>query len=182
MLTPLGVRAVNAASEAIARVDAFLNVPLYSAIYEKYKGHLLPPAKALEREMVALGVAPKQADKARQVFDRSARQAGFHAEGEDRLVRPRTSTPNSAPATTAHTPMPTPATRSLGSGGGSVNEDGASKPLEYLLIDLLDPSLMKDDEQQAVWTLLNYLKRKKQTASAKPIKEPVGQNKAEPSH
>lgn len=37
-----------------------------------------------------------------------------------------------------------------------------SKPLEYLLIDLLDPNGMNEDEQQAVWKLINYLARKKQ--------------------
>ena len=41
----------------------------------------MPPAAALEREMVELGVSPKQKDKARQVFERSAEQAGFFATG-----------------------------------------------------------------------------------------------------
>lgn len=72
-----------------ARVQSFLSVPLYFAIYEKYKGHLLPPPKALEREMQSLGVSSKQTDKARQAFERSARQAAFFESGDDRLVRPR---------------------------------------------------------------------------------------------
>ena len=45
--------------------------------------------KALERETAQLGVAVKQTDKARQVFERSARQASFFGAGPDRLVRPR---------------------------------------------------------------------------------------------
>jgi hypothetical protein len=88
-LSPLGQRLVREDTEAEARADAFLNAPLYKAIFEKYRGHLLPPTRALEREMSALGVAPKQADKARRGFFRSARQAGFFAQGEDRLVQPR---------------------------------------------------------------------------------------------
>lgn len=87
-LTLLGQRVVDPKQEAAARVDAFLNVPLYKAIYEKYKSFTLPPPAALEREMEKLGVSPKQKDKARQVFDRSAKQAGFTWAGADRLVLP----------------------------------------------------------------------------------------------
>jgi hypothetical protein len=38
-----------------------------------------------------VGVSSKQLDKARQVFLRPARQANFFEHGEDRLVRPATS-------------------------------------------------------------------------------------------
>ncbi len=91
-LTQLGQRLVSPDSEAAARADAFLSVPLYRSVYEKYKGHLLPPAKALEREMQAFGVSSKQTDRARQAFERSARQANFFDAGDDRLVRPRLDT------------------------------------------------------------------------------------------
>ncbi len=87
-LGPIGLRIVDPNTEAEARADAFLGVPLYSAIYEKYRGYTLPPPAALEREMQLLGVAAKQTDKARQAFMRSAKQAGFFTHGEDRLVRP----------------------------------------------------------------------------------------------
>jgi hypothetical protein len=92
-LSDLGRQVVNADTERAARVEAFLRVPLYGAIFEKYKGHLLPPMKALEREMSGLGVSAKQTDKARQAFERSARQAGYFEAGEDRLVRPRVDPP-----------------------------------------------------------------------------------------
>lgn len=87
-LTDLGLRLVDPEQEGQARVESFLQVPLYKAIYEKYKGYTLPPAVALEREMANLGVSSKQTDKARQAFDRSARQAGFYWSGPDRLVVP----------------------------------------------------------------------------------------------
>ena len=48
----------------------------------------MPPAAALEREMAKLGVSAKQANKARQAFERSAQDAGFFAQGTDRLVIP----------------------------------------------------------------------------------------------
>lgn len=87
-LSKLGLRIIEPATEKEARAEAFLAVPLYAAIYDKYKGQRLPPPKALEREMEGLGVSNKQTDKARQAFERSARQAGFFEKGEDRLVRP----------------------------------------------------------------------------------------------
>jgi hypothetical protein len=93
-LSELGRLIIEPETEKSARAEAFMRVPLYAAIYEKYKGQRLPPMKALEREMVALGVSSKQADKARQAFERSARQAGYFELGEDRLVRPRTDVPS----------------------------------------------------------------------------------------
>lgn len=76
----------NQAQEARAR--AFLTVPLYKAVFESYKGGVLPPPAALERDMVGLGVAEKTKGRARQVFERSADQAGFFAHGKNRLVMP----------------------------------------------------------------------------------------------
>lgn len=87
-LTPLGREIANPASEKRARVIAFLTVPLYSAVFEKYRGFLLPGPPGLENVMGQLGVASKQTATARQVFQRSAGQAGFFSEGRDRLVRP----------------------------------------------------------------------------------------------
>lgn len=87
-LTPLGLKIIDPKQEVSARVEAFLTVPLYRAVYEKYKGYTLPPPAALEREMNKLGVTFKQTDKARQVFERAAKQAGFTWAGADRLVIP----------------------------------------------------------------------------------------------
>ena len=87
-LTTLGLQILDPKLSDQARAKAFLTVQLYSAIYEKYKSKMLPPAKALEKEIEAFGVAPKQKSAARQAFERSARQAGFFAHGEDRLVEP----------------------------------------------------------------------------------------------
>lgn len=87
-LTSLGQQVVDPAQERKARAEAFLTVPLYKAVFEKYRTATLPPAKALERVMVDLGVAPKQADRARQVFERSAEKAAFFEQGNNRLVMP----------------------------------------------------------------------------------------------
>lgn len=87
-LTALGRQIIDPKSARAARSQAFLNVPLFKAIYDKYKGGVIPPAAALERDMEALGVATKVKARARRVFERSAQQAGYHEQGADRLVAP----------------------------------------------------------------------------------------------
>ncbi|HEV2568684.1 hypothetical protein [Sphingomonas sp.] len=87
-VTELGKAIVDPQQAREAKVRAFLSVPLYLAIFEKFKGGVLPPTAALEREIEGLGVAPKQKDRARQVFERSAEYAGFFEHGRNRLVQP----------------------------------------------------------------------------------------------
>lgn len=89
-LTPLGKKLVDDAMAAEARVEGFLNVPLYNALYERFRGHKLPENRGLEEVIRELGVVTKQASVARQAFQRSAQQAGFFNKGGDRLVRPPT--------------------------------------------------------------------------------------------
>lgn len=88
VLSEIAKRIVDPTQEKGARVDAFMKVPLYSAIFNKFKGNVLPPRAALQREMQVLGVVETQADRARQAFERSAERAGFFAHGRDRLVMP----------------------------------------------------------------------------------------------
>jgi hypothetical protein len=87
-LTPLAKRLCDPSQEAQARAEAFLTVPLYRRVFDRYKGYTLPPPAGLEKFMGEVGVSSKQTDKARQAFMRSAKQAGFFAQGEDRLVQP----------------------------------------------------------------------------------------------
>lgn len=87
-ITDLGSKILSAEHEVNAKVEAFLKVELYNKLYESRKGHPLPQDAVLEREIANLGVPPKQKAKARQVFERSANQAGFIQQGSGRLVRP----------------------------------------------------------------------------------------------
>jgi hypothetical protein len=84
-LTELGIEITRPDTEASARVRAFLHVPLYRRIYDKYRGRLLAGDAVIETDMVEAGVASKQKDRARQGFQRSAAQAKL---GKDRLVLP----------------------------------------------------------------------------------------------
>src|SRR5258706_8876561 len=87
-LTDLGRSFLNPDTRPGALVQAFLNVPLYGAIYEKFATGKLPPDQGIEAEMIRLGGPRKQVQKARQVLVRSADTAGFFRAGRDRLIRP----------------------------------------------------------------------------------------------
>lgn len=141
-LTKLGREIVDPQKAANAKVSAFLNVPLYSELYGKYTGILLPNAVGLEREIADLGVAPKQTDKARQAFQRSAQEAGFFTEGNNKLVRPATATDDS---------RPTDAPERGGGGGGG----GQNHPLVQLLVNSLpDPGSAWPKGERQKWVKL----------------------------
>lgn len=87
-LTELGMRIVDPQFERAARVESFLFVPLYKALFDRLNGQTLPPPPAVERMAQQLGVSPKQTDKARQAFMRSAKTAGLFELSSERLSLP----------------------------------------------------------------------------------------------
>lgn len=87
-LSELGLRIVDPMYERAARVESFLYVPLYKQLFDRLNGQTLPPPPALERMAEQIGVAPKQKDKARQVFMRSAKSAGLFELSSERLSLP----------------------------------------------------------------------------------------------
>lgn len=87
-LTELGIQVLDPAQARLAKAESFLRVPLFKALYEKYKTSLIPPTAALEREIAQLGVSEKQKARARQIFESSAEQTGFREQGTQRLVMP----------------------------------------------------------------------------------------------
>jgi hypothetical protein len=96
-LTDLGRRMVEPETEPRALVDAFLGVELYGALYQRYKDQPLPL---------------KQTDKARQAFERSAKQAKFLRRDRTQFARPVlprpltavTPSPAEAPSSTKKVP------------------------------------------------------------------------------
>ena len=129
-LTELGQRAADPDQEAAARSESFLTVPLFKAVFDKYKGYTLPPPKALERDIEKLGVAPKQTNRARQVFERSAQQAGFFAQGSDRLVEPAFKD-KGGPLTKPISESPKVYSRHGG-------DDGGNRDLPHFILGLLE--------------------------------------------
>lgn len=88
-LTPLGRDVLeNSGNAHAARITAFLNVELFKAMYDQFKGGALPPPPAIERQVAELGVSPKQKERARQTFMKSAQYAGFIDAASGRFVKP----------------------------------------------------------------------------------------------
>jgi hypothetical protein len=88
-LTQLGREVLpSSGNDRAARVTAFLNVELFKAMYDQYKGNALPPQPAIERQVEQLGVSPKQKERARQTFMKSAQYAGFIDATTGRFVKP----------------------------------------------------------------------------------------------
>jgi hypothetical protein len=123
-LTELGQMAADTVREREAKAKAFLNVPLFKKIYEQNRGKQLPPAAALEREMAGMGVAEKQKERARQVFQRSAEVAGFFDLDKTRLIMPTGISEVGAALPPASDPKPDADPEfSGGNGGGGKNPD-----------------------------------------------------------
>ncbi len=136
-LTELGKRAIDPRQEKAARAESFLLIPLYKRMFDQYRNMLLPGNPALEKAMEQMGVAPKQTDKARQAFQRSAQQAGFFSFGSDRLI---------APPTTSSSALQTPANGEngqTGHGSGSGGDGGGGDDGNQSLIDGLIKVLPK---------------------------------------
>lgn len=144
-VTSLGRQIVDPDQTRAARVRAFLNVPLYKAISENYRGDSLPPAAAFERDIMGLGVAEKQKGRARQVFERAAEQAGFFEQGKTRLVKPGVTEP--APENTVNDKK-----EKTGSGGGGGGEISELHPfIQGLLKALPQPEMEWKATDRAKW-------------------------------
>ena len=93
-LTELGQRCIDEKTSKGGYADAFLHVPLFRQLFEKFDGLKLPPHAAIQHVMEELGVAPKQTAKARQSFIKSAREAGYFEINPDRLTKPGVEPPD----------------------------------------------------------------------------------------
>lgn len=146
-LTELGLRSLDPETAKSARVEAFLHVPLFDRAFATFGGQPLPPPAAIEHTMEQMGVAPKQTDKARQVFIRSARFAGFFDLASDRLVKP--SVPR-APESSENENGDEKVTRVAGNGNAA--EASSHHPfVEGLLKELPEPTTEWKLERRVKW-------------------------------
>src|SRR5690606_6449385 len=122
----------------------------YNRLYNEFRNRQLPPSPAaLERTFQSYGVAPKQVERARQAFQRSAQQAGYFDHGtRDRLVRPAVGSTMGAPesAPERHQALEQEAEVDL-NGAGSAGGGGGRRPprglhpfIEGLLDTLPEPN------------------------------------------
>ena len=128
-LNELGRLVVDGKREREGRARAFLSVPLFAAVHDKFKGGVVPPAAALDNELIALGVASTLKDTARRVLERSAEQAGFFEAGRDRLVMPGFVPQDGTPEAPSEKPE-------FGNGGGN-NGDGGKTDIDPIIKGLL---------------------------------------------
>jgi hypothetical protein len=90
VLTDFGERICAPASRAEALAEAFLRIPLYKALYDRYAadGGSVPDSATIEGDMIRLGVSDSRIGIIRRAFLRSAEVAGYFRSGPDRLIRP----------------------------------------------------------------------------------------------
>lgn len=150
-LSEIGRQAIDPHYERAARVKAFLSVPLYQKVYEEYKGRPLPPRAALERAIVNFGVGEKVKDRARQILDRSAKQAGFFEAASDRLVKPRVDDVSEPPA---ENELPINLEEKPRNGGGSGDGGGMHPAFQLLLQTLPQPGSEWDSKQRMNWLVM----------------------------
>ena len=151
-ITDKGRDALDPDKARAVRSEAFLRVPLFAAMYEKNRGYELPPAAAIERQMMELGVPKKQKERARQVFQKSATVAQFIDPGSGRFIKPAVG-PGAKKADSSNAD---PETSKVGIGGGGGGDDGKSG--HHPFIEGLLNELPKGDnypdwkiEDQAEW-------------------------------
>jgi hypothetical protein len=145
-LTDLGRTIVDPNQAREARARAFLAVPLFKAVFDNYKGGVLPPAAALARDMVGLGVAEKTKDRARQLFERSAEQAGFFAHGRNRLVMPAVAVIEEPPPDDDEE-----TDRQNGGGGGGGGKGGIDPIIQGLLARLPKSGDVWPEAERKLW-------------------------------
>lgn len=87
-LTPLGIAisSMPPAAQRIAKVKAFFNIELFRVLFSQFKDEPLLIREDVDEAIKKLGISTKSALIARQVFIRSARQAGFFRGIENQLI------------------------------------------------------------------------------------------------
>ncbi|MFZ1701891.1 MAG: hypothetical protein WBO10_05350 [Pyrinomonadaceae bacterium] len=175
-LTPLAQRMFRPRDKderQAALKDAFLNIEVLRRIYEKYLGKILPQEEYLAN---AVGdFVPKEyAGKWAQMFMDSARFAGLIMERSDGKMQVIDGRAASAvklddfvvsEPPVGIVPEISPELIIAESRHKAIVERA---PLQMLL-DIMDMSDMDETEQAAVWTLIQYLKRKEAGDSEKQV-------------
>jgi hypothetical protein len=151
-LTDLGRAIADPHAALDARVEAFLRVPLYEKYSSLHDGHQLPKPAALQAEFISFGVSTKQADRARQVFDRSAKHAGFIKPGTNRFVRPITGSRAPGPsAETAASSTSDPVQRNDFRGGGDGGGNDVDPVIRALVQKIPPPGSPWGVDEQVMW-------------------------------
>lgn len=87
-ITDLGMRVLDEEQRPAALVDAWMQVPVFKSLFQRFDGNRLPPAGGIEAELRNLGVPGKNVVVVRRVLMSSAETAGLLNAARDRLVKP----------------------------------------------------------------------------------------------
>lgn len=87
-ITDLGMRVLDEGQRPAALVDAWMQVPVFKSLFQRFDGNRLPPASGIEAELKNLGVSGKNVVVVRRVLMSSAETAGLLNPARDRLVKP----------------------------------------------------------------------------------------------
>lgn len=128
-----------------AKADAFLNVELFRAVYERFRGGSIPQEAGMRNLFEhTFKVIPGRITQAYKMFLASAEQAGFFRESKSKLIRPAAPSASETPpapemppeaenpAETRPTAIEKPRWRDGGGGG-----DGSGGGIHTALIGLL---------------------------------------------
>jgi hypothetical protein len=127
---------------AAARIDAFLAVPLFNAVYEHFKGQTLPPETGLKNLFdQKYKIVKDRIGPAVRVFYESAEQAGFFSLSGDRtkLIKPvigGSTAPQTQSTSEGKEDRLTHDKPRVGGGGGA-SVDGTSLGIHPAIIGLL---------------------------------------------
>lgn len=151
--------------------SVFLAVDVYKSIYDKYAGKLLPQDDFLKNNIVEY-VPRELADTWMELFKDSAEYAGLFFQREDGKIQVLEGVGKNSDEDVEI---------ESDTGGENGNNNGDVKEPEMpdqkppaqpppptqtaktdfqFLIEILNPADMTDEEQQAVWTLIQFLKKK----------------------
>ena len=150
-LTNLGKQVLSSQEAPRATAAAFLNVPLFKKIYDQRQGLPLPPPAALERMAKGLGVAPKQVERARQTFMKSAQVAQFIDQQTGNFIEPGFPT-SGKPDSVNQDPSADPSSKKNGGGGGGDDLPPEIDPIiEGLIRRLPKSGNVWPSEERKLW-------------------------------
>jgi len=135
-----------------AKIDAFLNVPLFAKVYEHFRGSPLPPEVGLKNLFLnTYRVLPDRVAKAVRIFLNSAEQAGFFLATGDRsrMVKPTITivTPPAASSSVANDEASVIQEKPKGGGGGD-GTGGVHSAIIGLLRELPQPGPWEQQQKQ----------------------------------
>jgi hypothetical protein len=118
-ITDLGMRTLDVEQRPAALVEAWMQVPVFKALFDRYDGNRLPPPGGIEAELRNLGVPSNNVVAIRRVLMSSAETAGLLNAARDRLVKPTLDLP----------------TARIEDGGGSSSISHGSSDTRPILLD-----------------------------------------------